>query len=685
MIEIDKSREVSASEKRRKKKRSANIVTGTLSLNSKGFGFVTVEGFPEDIFIPAKYVGNAFQSDLVEVEIRKESGHRGLKTEGKILRVVERGIKELVGTFDQVRKDYGFVIPDRGKLPRDIFIPAGKAHGAVNGHKVVCKITDYGEEHRSPEGEITEILGHINDPGVDILSIVRAFGLPEAFPEEVLAEAAEVSEQEISPKPYRLDLREEQMITIDGEDAKDLDDAVSLTYDGEFFHLGVHIADVSEYVKEGSPLDLEAYRRGTSVYLVDRVIPMLPHALSNGACSLNQKEDRYAMSCLMTIDGNGQIVDHEIAESIIRVDRRMSYTEVHKMLQDPTICQPGGELEDAAFLLDMIQQMAGLASILRNNRRRRGSIDFDLPECKITLDKDGRPLDIRPYEHTEANDLIEDFMLAANETVAEHFYWLERPFVYRVHDVPDEEKIKSLLQLIGAFGYRVRGTGKVTSGKKKKVNPEEIHPKEIQKLLAGIAGTPEEGLITRLALRSMKQAKYSPDCTGHFGLAANYYCHFTSPIRRYPDLQIHRIIKEELRGELTERRIDHYREILEGVAAQSSRLERRAAEAERETDKLKKVQYMTEHIGEVYDGIVSGVTKWGVYVELPNTVEGMIRMQDLPFDTYLYDEATGELFGSRTGRSFRMGNPVKVLVSAADPFNRTIDFIVAEEEPEEEN
>ncbi len=678
MIEIDKSREAALKEKKKVKKKSAHIYTGTLTLNVKGFGFVTVEGFPDDIFIPAKYVGNAFQSDIVEVEVSEKSGRRGPKTEGKILRVVERGIKEIVGTFDQVRKDYGFVIPDRIKLPRDIFITSGRSMGAVNGHKVVVKIIDYGEEHRSPEGEIVEILGHINDPGVDILSIVRAFELPEAFPEEVLKEAAQKSAQEIEPKTWRRDLRDQLMITIDGEDAKDLDDAVSLTYDGEFFHLGVHIADVSEYVKEGSALDVEAYKRGTSVYLVDRVIPMLPHALSNGSCSLNQKEDRYAMSCLMTIDGTGEIVDHEICESIIRVDRRMSYTEVHKMLQDPSICDGGNELEDAAFVLEMIQQMAGLASILRNKRRRRGSIDFDLPECKITLDKDGRPLEIHPYEHTEANDLIEDFMLAANETVAEHFYWMEAPFVYRVHDVPDEEKIHSLMQLIGAFGYHVRGTGKGKTGKKSKINPEEVHPKEIQKLLAQIAGTPEEGLITRLALRSMKQAKYSPSCTGHFGLAANYYCHFTSPIRRYPDLQIHRIIKEELRGELTEGRREHYREILEGVAHQSSRLERRAAEAERETDKLKKVQYMTEHIGEEYDGIISGITKWGVYVELPNTVEGMIRMQDLPFDTYLYDETTGELFGSNTGRTFRMGNPVKVQVVAADVFNRTIDFIVSE-------
>jgi ribonuclease R len=677
MIEIDKSREFAPKEKRKPKKKKTNLVTGTLTLNAKGFGFVTVEGFPDDIFIPAKYVGNAFQSDIVEVEVAEKSGRRGPKTEGKIVRIVERGIKEIVGTFEQVRRDYGFVIPDRIKLPRDIFIPSGRSMGAVNGHKVVVRITDYGEEHRSPEGEIIEILGHINDPGVDILSIVRAFGLPEGFPEEVLREAAEVAAKEIEPKTWRTDLRDELMITIDGDDAKDLDDAVSLTYDGEFFHLGVHIADVSEYVKEGSLLDVEAYRRGTSVYLVDRVIPMLPHALSNGSCSLNQKEDRYAMSCLMTINGSGEIVDHEICESIIRVDRRMSYTEVHKMLQDPSVCDAGQKLEDAAFVLDMIQQMAGVASILRNKRRRRGSIDFDLPECKILLDPQGRPLEIHPYEHTEANDLIEDFMLAANETVAEHFYWLDAPFVYRIHDVPDQEKIQNLMQLIGAFGYHVKGSGKGKTGKKSKVNPEEVHPKEIQKLLAQIAGTPEEGLITRLALRSMKQAKYSPDCTGHFGLAASYYCHFTSPIRRYPDLQIHRIIKEYLRGELNEARRDHYREILEGVAHQSSRLERRAAEAERETDKLKKVQYMTEHIGEEYDGIISGVTKWGVYVELESTVEGMIRMQDLPFDTYLYDETTGELFGSRTGRTFRMGNPIRIQVAAADLFNRTIDFIVA--------
>ena len=465
-------------------------------------------------------------------------------------------------------------------------------------------------------------------------------------------------------------MRDVTMVTIDGEDAKDLDDAVSVSFDGQFYHLGVHIADVTNYVQENSALDWEALKRGTSVYLVDRVIPMLPHALSNGICSLNAGVDRLALSCLMKIDTNGDVVDYEICETVIRVDRRMSYTIVRALLEDEGSAQ-WQELS-AAYkeLLPMFRQMRELSGLLRAKRRRRGAVDFDFPECKICLDKDGHPIDIKPYERNVATDIIEDFMLAANETVAEHFFWMEVPFVYRVHDVPDAERIQKLSLFINNFGYYMKSMDKRGS----KVGSEEVHPKEIQKLLNKVAGTPEEPMIARLALRSMKQAKYSVISSGHFGLACKYYCHFTSPIRRYPDLQIHRIIKEQLRGKLTEARMAHYKEILPNVADSSSRLERRADEAERETDKLKKVEYMEEHLGEEFDGVISGVTAWGIYVELPNTVEGLVHVSRLPGDYFYFDENACEMVGEATGRSYKLGMPVRVRVLECDRFTRTIDF-----------
>ncbi|MBR6326765.1 MAG: ribonuclease R [Lachnospiraceae bacterium] len=676
---------------------------GRFIMNARGFGFVTVEGEADDYFIPRTMTNHAFQGDLVEIVLLESAGNRsrrrsgGSSTEAAVIRIVERGIREIVGTFEQREGcAFGFVIPDRVKLPLDVFIPAEASLQASDGHKVIARITDYGDEGRSPEGEIVQILGHIGDPGVEITSMVRAFELPEDFPEEVLREAeavaqmvpgAEASDAAAQGKGARifdravsrLDLRDTLMITIDGEDSKDLDDAVSLTYDGEDFHLGVHIADVSEYVREGSALDAEGYERGTSVYLADRVLPMLPTALCNGICSLNEAQDRLALSCLMTISGTGEIKEHEITESLIRTRKRMTYTQVQALLDDPDLADTPG-YEGCGEVLPMLQEMAGLAQILRNRRRRRGSIDFDLPECKVTLDADGKVTDVRPYEHTIANDLIEEFMLAANETIAEHFYWLDLPFVYRVHEVPDAEKIAALVQTIAAFGYGLKALGRKNS----KVNPEEVHPKEIQKLLAGIQGKPEEALITRLALRSMRQAKYAPYCSGHFGLACDYYCHFTSPIRRYPDLQIHRIIKDYLRGELTAARVDHYRSILDSVAEQSSKRERRAQEAEREVDKFEKVCYMEQFLGEEYDGIISGVTKWGVYVELPNTVEGMIAVGDLPGGTYYFDEDHMQLIGRRGGSVYRLGERIRVIVSSSNLINRTIDFLLADRQPEEE-
>ncbi len=654
-------------------KSDGSVLTGTFISNAKGFGFVEIEGRAEDLFIPEDKTAGAFHKDIVQVT--PLPGNSGKRQEGQVVKIIARGMSHVVGTYERTRENFGFVLPDNGKLSQDIFIPKERSKGAVSGHKVVAEITDYGTNRRSPEGKIVEILGHINDPGVDIMSIVRGYELPLEFPEKTLQQAERVS-QEVSEADClgRRDLRDLDMVTIDGEDAKDLDDAVSVSFDGEKYHLGVHIADVTNYVQENSALDREALKRGTSVYLVDRVIPMLPHALSNGICSLNAGVDRLALSCLMTIDRKGEITDYEICESVIRVNQRMSYRQVKSMLEDETLVEKDGEYMRYRELFPMFLLMRELSSLLRGERKKRGSIDFDFPECKIILDKDGRPIEIKAYERNVATDIIEDFMLAANETVAQHFYWMELPFVYRVHDVPDGDKIQKLSTFINNFGYYMKAVGRTSS----KVSSEEIHPKEIQKLLTKIEGTPEEPMISRLALRSMKQAKYSIECTGHFGLACRYYCHFTSPIRRYPDLQIHRIIKEQLRGRLREERVSHYREILPQVAKHSSETERRADEAERETDKLKKVEYMENYIGRCFEGVISGVTSWGIYVELHNTVEGLIHVSKIPGDYYYYDESKCEMVGEVTGRTFKLGMPVKVQVDGCDRFNRTIDFGLVE-------
>ena len=638
------------------------VLTGTFISNAKGFGFVEVEGFTEDYYIPENKVNGAFHQDTVS--IRLLPGQRGKRQEAEVVSIVCRSLETVVGTY-QKSKNFGFVIPDNTKIAQDIFIAKEHTNGAVDGHKVVVRLTSYGGPDKNPEGIITEIIGHINDPGVDILSIIKGFDLPMEFTEKQLKQAERAS-RDVSEadREGRLDLRDVMMVTIDGEDAKDLDDAVSLTVDENGYHLGVHIADVSNYVQENSALDKEALKRGTSVYLVDRVIPMRPHTLSNGICSLNEKEDRLAQSCLMDINEKGEVVDYRIAETVINVNRRMSYSVVAKILEthDEECCREYKEL------VDMFEQMAELAGILRERRKKRGSIDFDFQESRIILDANGKPTDIKPYERNVATRLIEDFMLIANETVAAHFYWLEAPFVYRTHEAPDPEKIKKLALFISNFGYRL------------KTSAEEVHPKELQKLLASIEGTDEEGLISRLTLRSMKQARYSPDCTGHFGLACQYYCHFTSPIRRYPDLQIHRIIKDYLRGRLTEDKMEHYRSILDNVCKKSSELERRADEAERETEKCKKAQYMADRIGEHFAGVISGVTAWGIYVELPNTVEGLIHISKIPGDYYIFDENRYEIYGEKTNRTFKLGQTVRVTVHDVDYVSNTIDFMLDETE-----
>lgn len=660
LLELQQEGKIILTKRGKYAKRENELLTGTFTAHPKGFGFVTIPDEPEDIFIPETKVNGAMHQDIVEISV--SPAETGKRKEGTILRIVERGMKQVVCAYEK-SKTFGFAIPDNAKFCKDIFIPEERSKGAVSGHKVVVEITNYGANGKNPEGKVVEILGHINDPGVDILSIVRAYDLPVEFSEKIMHQVENVSKEVSSADMEgRKDLRDVQMVTIDGEDAKDLDDAVSLTMDGENYVLGVHIADVSNYVQEHSALDVEALKRGTSVYLVDRVIPMLPHALSNGICSLNQGENRLALSCIMTINPKGEVIDHEIAETVIRVDRRMSYTNVKKILAD----RDAALMEEYKEFVPMFQRMETLAGILRRKRMRRGSIDFDFPETKVILNDKGIPVDIRPYDRNVATKIIEDFMLIANETVAQDYFWQDVPFLYRTHEKPDSEKIHKLSTFINNFGYSIH------------IGNDEVHPKELQKLLEKIEGTDQEALISRLTLRSMKQARYTPICSGHFGLAANYYCHFTSPIRRYPDLQIHRIIKENLRGRFNEKRRAHYETILPEVAKQSSEMERRADEAERETVKQKKVEYMEQHLGEEFEGVISGVTEWGFFVELPNTVEGLVRVTALNDDFYEYYEDSYELVGQATNKRYKLGQKIRVRVEHADRLMRTIDFSPAE-------
>lgn len=686
---------------KRGKYQSLSDVTkiGMYTGNPKGFGFVTVEGEEEDYFIPENASSGALHGDKVMIRIVKSPA--GRRKEAEVVRIMEHGNSQVVGYY-QKNKNYGFVIPDNQKICQDIFISKKHTMGAMTGHKVVVQITDFGDGKKSPEGKVIEILGHVNDPGTDILSIVKAFNLPVEFPEEVM-QSLDLIPDEVKPEETkdRMDIRDWKTVTIDGEDAKDLDDAITLTRGDNGYQLGVHIADVTHYVKEHAPLDKEALKRGTSVYLVDRVIPMLPHKLSNGICSLNAGTDRLALSCIMDIDLQGRVVGHNIVETIIHVDRRMSYHQVDGILRanairnhgiyddmdynritdasledvevslnDGTLIRGEQILEEYQDELEFFENMYELSKILRERRMERGSIDFDFPEAKISLTEDGEPIEIGPYDRNPAHKIIEDFMLMANETIAEDYFWQDIPFEYRVHGAPDEEKIEKLQAVIKGFGYYFKSSN------------DTIHPKEFQKLLKKIEGSPEEGFISRMTLRAMQQARYSTECSGHFGLATKYYCHFTSPIRRYPDLQIHRIIKENLHGRMTEKRLSHYSGILPVVAESNSKNERRAQEAEREVEKLKKAQYMSRRIGEVYDGIISGVTGYGLYVELDNTVEGMVRISSIPDDFYIYQEESMSIVGKDSGKTYTMGQKVRIKVVHVDKLLKTIDFEFA---PEEEN
>ena len=643
-------------------------ITGIYRSTRHGYGFLELkDADEEDYFIEEGASMNAFDGDTVEAKpVNYGTSRGGRHKSAEICAVIKRAHETLVGTYDKSANRYGFVKPDNSRINRDIFIPLERSLNALDGQKVVCEIIDYGTERQSPEGRITEILGYVDEPGVDILSVIRGFDLPAEFPERVLNQANRVPDTvSESDLRGRRDLRGLLTVTIDGEDSKDLDDAVSLEMSGDDYLLGVHIADVANYVQEDSALDREALKRGTSVYLCDRVLPMLPQRLSNGICSLNENEDRLTLSCIMRINRNGEITDHEIVESVIRTRRRMTYTVVNEQIlkNDPLrrICE---EVAKDSELVRMLSDMAELASILREKRKKRGSIDFGMPETKIELDENGYPTRIAPYDRNAATKLIEEFMLAANETVAEHYYWLKYPFVYRTHADPSADKMRSLAAFISKLGYGLHIKG------------DEIHPKELQKLLVKCEDTPEENLISRLTLRSMQRAVYSPQCSGHFGLACRFYCHFTSPIRRYPDLQIHRIIKDDLRGRLTEEKKLHYEELLDRVCLQSSVRERAADEAEREIEKMKKAEYMLSRIGRVYEGIISGITSFGMYVELPNTVEGLVHVSRLD-DYYIYDEDRYELTGERCGRSFVLGQSIMVKVDNVDIANREIDFVVA--------
>ncbi len=647
-------------------KKQGLLAEGVFIGNARGFGFVETGEDEEDIFIPADAVNTALHQDRVQVLLKKEQ-KPGKRREGTVIKILERGTTEVVGTF-QREGDYGFVLCDNQKISRDVYISPKNSHGIRDGEKVVAQILDYGSEKRKPEGKITESLGNIHAPGADILAVVKSYGIPSEFPVRVMNQAMRVPDHVLEADwDGRDDLTGLMTVTIDGEDAKDLDDAVSLTKEGNLYHLGVHIADVSNYVQGGSAIDREALKRGTSVYLADRVIPMLPERLSNGICSLNQGVERLALSCLMDIDENGTVVSHKITESVIRVDRRMSYEQVRCILED-------GETETSREYQEFVPMfflMKELSGILRGCRHNRGSIDFDFPESKIILNGAGRAIDVKPYETSVATEIIEDFMLLANETVAREYCKGEYPFVYRTHENPDPDKVEELLMLLHNQGIDVRKSG------------QEITPKEIQEILESIQDLPNETMISRLTLRTMKQAKYTTECSGHFGLAARYYCHFTSPIRRYPDLQIHRIIRDNLRGRLTrEGKTEHYREILEEVACQSSVCERRAQEAERESDKMKKAEYMSYHLGEEFDGIISGVTGYGLYVELGNTVEGLVHITALKDDYYTFDQETHELRGELTKKVYHLGQKIRVRVADADAVKRSVDFTIAEEQEE---
>ncbi|UOQ45881.1 ribonuclease R [Halobacillus salinarum] len=647
-----------------------NLVRGRIQMHAKGFAFlIPDEEDKDDVYVHHSDLNSAMNNDkvLVRIEKRDEAGQR---PEGTVIRIVERATTRVVGTYEQSR-NFGFVIADDKRIPNDIFIPKGQANGAVDGHKVIVNITKFPEARMSAEGEIVEILGHKNDPGIDIISIIYKHGIKIDFPEEVLAQAAEtpdqISEDEIK---NRRDLRDETIVTIDGADAKDLDDAVTVKkLSNGHYKLGVHIADVSYYVGEGSPIDKEARERATSVYLVDRVIPMIPHRLSNGICSLNPQVDRLTLSCEMEINDRGEIVEHEIFQSVIKTNERMTYRDVNEILEndDPAL------IEKYSKLVPMFRDMGYLAKILRTKRMKRGAIDFDFKEAGVIVDEEGKAVDVKLRDRSVAERLIEEFMLAANETIAEHFHWMDVPFIHRIHEDPDSSKLQHFFEFVANLGFSVKGTS------------DDVHPQALQKVLEEVKGTQEDMIISKLMLRSMQQAKYDPQSLGHFGLATDFYTHFTSPIRRYPDLIVHRLI----RTYLVEKKVDyktrkHWKDQMPDIARHSSEMERAAVDAERETDDLKKAEYMQDKIGEEYEGVISSITSFGMFVELPNTVEGLVHVSTLTDDYYHFHEKQYAMIGERTGNVFRIGDEVTIRVTNVNLDERVVDFEIDYMKPRKE-
>ncbi|MCP6731880.1 ribonuclease R [Bacillus subtilis] len=636
-----------------------NLIKGKISAHAKGFAFLLPEDSSlSDVFIPPNELNTAMNGDIVMVRLNSQSS--GSRQEGTVIRILERAIQRVVGTYTETR-NFGFVIPDDKKITSDIFIPKNGKNGAAEGHKVVVKLTSYPEGRMNAEGEVETILGHKNDPGIDILSVIHKHGLPGEFPADAMEQASStpdtIDEKDLKD---RRDLRDQVIVTIDGADAKDLDDAVTVTKleDGSY-KLGVHIADVSHYVTENSPIDKEALERGTSVYLVDRVIPMIPHRLSNGICSLNPKVDRLTLSCEMTINSQGQVTEHEIFQSVIKTTERMTYSDVNKILVDDD-----EELKQKYEpLVPMFKDMERLAQILRDKRMDRGAVDFDFKEAKVLVDDEGAVKDVVIRERSVAEKLIEEFMLVANETVAEHFHWMNVPFIYRIHEEPNAEKLQKFLEFVTTFGYVVKGTA------------GNIHPRALQSILDAVRDRPEETVISTVMLRSMKQAKYDPQSLGHFGLSTEFYTHFTSPIRRYPDLIVHRLIRTYLiNGKVDEATQEKWAERLPDIAEHTSSMERRAVDAERETDDLKKAEYMLDKIGEEFDGMISSVTNFGMFVELPNTIEGLVHVSFMTDDYYRFDEQHFAMIGERTGNVFRIGDEITVKVVDVNKDERNIDF-----------
>ncbi|GAB6991913.1 ribonuclease R [Paenibacillus pini] len=650
-----------------------DLLRGRLQAHAKGFAFLIPDDKEHpDVYINANDLKSAMNGDTVLAKVTSQSPAGG-KLEGVVVSIVNRAVTQIVGVF-QGHEAYGFVLPDDKRINRDIFVPKHAFGGAVDGDKVVAKIVSYPEGKSAAEGAVIEILGHKDDPGVDILSIIRKHQLPEGFPEEVLAEAEQapdsITEEEIVSQGRR-DLRGKNIVTIDGEDAKDLDDAVNVELlPNGHFRLGVHIADVGYYVRENSELDKEAYSRGCSVYLVDRVIPMIPHRLSNGICSLNPQVDRLTLSCEMEFDEQMKVVSHDVFTSVIKTKERMTYSNVRKILEeeDPEL------MERYSELVGDFRLMKELALKLRGRRMKRGAVDFDFVESKVILDESGKPIDIVKRERSIAEQIIEEFMLAANETVAEHFYWLKVPFLYRIHENPDPEKLQNFMAFAANFGHHVKGRG------------NDIHPRALQNLLEDIQGTKEQTVISTMMLRSMKQAKYAAETSGHFGLAAEYYSHFTSPIRRYPDLAIHRVIREviENKNVLSDKRQEYLAARMPDIAQQSSERERVAVEAERDTDQLKKAEFMLDKVGEDFDGIISSVTSFGMFIELENTVEGLIRLSSLSDDYYHFDESSMSLIGERTSNVYRIGDDIKIRVARVNMDDHTIDFELPDMKPRRE-